>query len=69
MVVYIPYILEHFIQKMDLDSRQERVLEIKEFKHSIAYFRLHPDDWKKILEDLKSVGLIEDYNNNYIVFR
>jgi len=62
MIIYIPYILEEFIKKMDLDARQERYLTIDEFKQSIAYFRLSPDDWKKILEDLKSTGIIEEYN-------
>jgi len=71
MLIYIPHILEQFIYKLDLDAKQEREISVDEFKQCIAYFRLHPDEWKKIMEDLQSIGLIEDYNKHKrtIVFR
>lgn len=71
MLVYIPYILEEFIKKMELDARQERTVSVEEFKHFIAYFRLHPDTWKEIMNDLISAGIIEEYQkrNSTIVFR
>ena len=71
MLVNVPYILEQFILKLDLDAKQERKMDIDEFIHSVVYFRLSNTDWKKMLEDLKSYGVIEEYNvhNKEIVFR
>jgi len=69
MLVYVPHILEQFILKMDLDARQEREIDIEEFKHLVTYFRLSPDEWKNILKDLDSIGIIESYNKQKIFFK
>ena len=69
MVVYIPYILEQFMNKLDLDAEQERIMTNEQFKKCILHFRLIPDDWEKIRDDLKSVGIIEGYDKHKIFFR
>jgi len=69
MLVYIPHMLEQFILKLDLDARQERTVDIEEFKHFVTYFRLSPDEWKKILKDLENIGIIESHNKQKIYFK
>jgi len=69
MLVYVPNILEQFILKLDLDARQDRTVDIEEFKHFVTYFRLSPDDWKNILKDLEEIGVIEGYNQYKINFK
>lgn len=71
MLVNVPFLVEHFIQKLELDAKQERKMSMDEFERCVGYFRLSMKDTNNVIEDLRNYGVIEEYNKRKreIIFR